>query len=87
MNILMLKILFFGAVLFGHLTKSSSTNEIFTVESAVEKIGEKFTEKIFPEKENLHLDDSFESFFDKCHLVNELLEEKHLFFEGVWKTR
>ena len=74
---------FFGAALFGHMTKSSSTNENFTVESAVEKIGEKFTEKLFSEKENLHLDDSFESFFDKCHLVNELLEEKHLFFEGV----
>ena len=77
---------FFGAVSFSLLTKLSSANENFTVESAAEKLVEEFTEKRFSEKGNLHLDDSFENFFDKCHLVNELLEEKHLFFR-VYERR
>ena len=51
---------FFGAVLFSLLTKLSSANENFTVESAAEKFGEELTEKLFSEEENLHLDNSFE---------------------------
>ena len=68
------------------MTKLSSANENFTVESAAEKLGEEFTEKLFSEEENLHLDDSFENCFDKCHLVNELLEEKRLFLR-VYERR
>ena len=56
------------------------------VESAGEKLSEESSEKLFFEKENLHLDDSFEIFFDECHLVNELLEGKHLFL-SVYERR
>lgn len=73
--------------MFGLLTKLSSDNENFTVEPAGEKLGEKFTKKLFSEKENLRLHDSFEKFFDKCHLVNELLEEKHLFLRVYERRR
>lgn len=69
---------FFAAVLFGLLTKLSG-NGNFTEESTIEILGQEFAKKLLSEKENLQLHDSFESFFDKCHLVNELLEEKHLF--------
>ena len=68
------------------MTKLSSANEKFTVESAAKKLGDEFTEKLFSEEENLHLDDSFENCFDKCHLVNELLEEKRLFLR-VYERR
>ena len=61
----------FGAVLLGLLTKLSSNNENFMVEWAGEKLGEEFIEKFLSEKENLRLDDCFE----KCHFVNELLEQ------------
>ena len=77
---------FFGAVLFGLLTKLSYDNRNFMVESAGEKLSEESSEKLFFEKENLHLDDSFEIFFDECHLVNELLEGKHLFL-SVYERR
>ena len=73
--------------MFGLLTKLSSDNENFTVEPAGEKLGEKFTKKLFSEKENLRLHDSFEKIFDKCHLVNELLEEKHLFLRVYERRR
>ena len=73
---------FFGTVLFGLLTKLSSNNENFMVEWAGEKLGEEFIEKLLSLKENLRLDDSFE----KCHFVNELLEQKHLFLR-VYKRR
>lgn len=68
------------------MTKLSSANEKFTVESAAKNLGDEFTEKLFSEEENLHLDDSFENCFDKYHLVNELLEEKRLFLR-VYERR
>ena len=77
---------FWGAVLLGLLTKLSSANKNFTVECATKKLGKEFPEKLFSEKENLHLDYSFEYFFEKCHLVNKLLEEKHLFLR-VYERR
>lgn len=54
------------------------------VESAGEKLGEEFTKKVLSEKENLRLEFVFENFFDKCHLVNELLEEK-IFYQVCLK--
>ena len=43
-------------------------------------LGEDISNKFMKEKGFLQLDDSFDSFFDKCHLVNDLLETKGLFF-------
>ena len=77
---------FGGAVLLGLLTKLSSANKNFTVECTTKKLGKEFPEKLFSGKENLHLDYSFEYFFGKCHLVNKLLEEKHLFLR-VYERR
>ena len=77
---------FLGAVLFGLLTKLSYNNENFMVESAGEKLSEESSKKLFFEIENLHLDDSLEFFFDECHLINELLEGKHLFLR-VYERR
>ena len=41
-------------------------------------LGEKFSYKLISEKNSLQVDDSFNSFFEKCHLVNDLLETKGL---------
>ena len=55
------KDLFFDAVLFGLLFKSSDGKNI-TRESADEILGKKFTAKLFSDNESVQLDDSFESF-------------------------
>ena len=46
-------------------------------------LGEEFSNKLVNRKGSLHLDDSF---FDKCHLVNYLLETKGLFLR-VYEKR
>ena len=42
-------------------------------------LGVKFSYKLISEKNSLQVNDSFNSFFEKCHLVNDLLETKGLF--------
>ena len=49
-------------------------------------LGEEFSNKLVNRKGSPHLDDSFDSFFDKCHLVNYLLETKGLFLR-VYEKR
>ena len=79
------RILFFGAILFGILTKLSN-NCSFNEQPAAEILGQTFAKKLLSEKENLRLDECHESFFDKCHMVNELIEEKGL-FSRVYERR
>ena len=55
------KDLFFDAVLFGLLFKSSDGKNV-TRESADEILGKKFTAKLFSDNESVQLDDSFERF-------------------------
>ena len=57
--------------MFGLLTKLFG-NGSFTEESAIEILGQEFAKTLLSEKQNLQLYDSFESFFNKCHLVNDL---------------
>ena len=45
-------------------------------EDARHILEEEFVDKFFNEKEFIQLDDSFECFFDKCHLVNDLIEKR-----------
>ena len=42
-------------------------------------LGEEISNKLTSEKISLQMNDSFDSFFDNCHLVNDLLETKDLF--------
>ena len=76
---------FFCAILFGLLTKFSN-NGSFNEQPAAEILGQKFAKKLLSEKENLRLDDCHESLFNKCHMVNELIEEKGL-FSSVYERR
>ena len=69
---------FFYTILFGLLTKLSN-NGSFNEQPTAEILGEEFAKKLPSEKENFRLDDCHESFFDKCHMVNELIEEKGVF--------
>ena len=69
---------FFAAILFGLLTKLSDSGD-FTEAFVAKILGREVAKKFLCEKENLQLDYCFESFFDKRHLVNDLLEEKNLF--------
>lgn len=70
---------FFGAVLYGILVKLSGDLET-SRGKIMDVLGEDISNKFMKEKGFLQLDDSFDSFFDKCHLVNDLLETKGLFF-------
>ena len=57
---------FFDAILFGLLFMSSDgKNE--TRESVDDILGKEFVTKLFSDKGSVQLDNSFESFFDKCH--------------------
>ena len=53
---------FFGAILFGLLTKLPN-NGSFNEEPAAEILGQKFAKKLPSEKENFWLDDCHKSFF------------------------
>lgn len=57
--------------MFGLLTKLFG-NGSFTEESTIEILGQEFAKTLLSEKQNLQLYDSFESFFNKCHLANDL---------------
>ena len=70
---------FFAAILFDLLTKLLSDSGDFTEAFTAKILGREFAKKFLSEKGNLQLDECFESFFDKLHLVNDLLEEKNLF--------
>ena len=64
---------FFDAILYSFLFKLSEDNKV------LKESGEEFFDKFSKEKDSLQLDDSLNSFFKKCHLVNDLLETKGLF--------
>lgn len=76
---------FLNAVLLGILTKSSNNKNV-TIKSTNDVLGEEFSLKLLSEKENLQHNDSFESFFDQCHLMNDLLKEKRVSFESLRET-
>ena len=70
---------FLDAILFGLLFQSSGgKNE--TREPVDETMGKEFVTKLFSDKWFVQLVDSFESFFEKCHLINDLAEEKGYFW-------
>ena len=76
---------FFDAILFGLLFMfSDGKNE--TRESIDDILGKEFVTKLFSDKGSVQLDNSFESFFDKCHLINDLIEEKGYFLR-VYERR
>ena len=76
---------FFDAILFGLLFISSDgKNE--TREFVHDILGKECVTKLFSDKGSVQLEDSFESFFDKCHLINDLIEEKGYFLR-VYERR
>ena len=76
---------FFDAILYGLLFKFSE-NSMVSREKIRDILREEFSNKLISENCSLQLDDSFDSFFDKCHLVNDLLETKGLFLR-VYERR
>ena len=76
---------FFDAILFGLLFKfSGGKNE--TREPVDETMGKEFVAKLFSDKWPVQLVNSFETFFEKCHLINDLAEEKG-YFGMVYRRR
>ena len=67
------------------MIKLPENNEL-SRESAKDVLGEEFFRKFAGEKGCLRLDDSFNSFLDRCHLVKDLLETKGLFLR-VYERR
>ena len=76
---------FFDAILYSLLFKLSEDNKVLK-ESVKDVLGEEFFHEFGKEKHSLQLDDSLNSFFKKCHLVNDLLETKGLFLR-VYERR
>ena len=68
--------------MYGLLSKVCEKNKVLR-EDAKHILGEEFVDKLFSEKEFIQLDDSLESFFDKFHLVNDLIETKGSFFKSL----
>lgn len=64
--------------MYGILVKLSEDLET-SREKIRDVLGEDISNTFMKEKGFLQLDDSFDSFFGKCHLVNDLLEKKGLF--------
>ena len=67
------------------MSKFCEKNKVLR-EDAKHILGEEFVDKLFSEKEFIQLDNSLEKFFDKFHLVNNLIETKGLFLR-VYERR
>ena len=67
----------FDVILYSLWFKLSKNNEVLK-ESVKDVLGEELFDKFSKEKDSLQLNNSLDSFFKKCHLVNDLLETKVL---------